>query len=550
MPTATLTVPFLDLRPSHEPIRAALLEDIDELLGTGAFTNGPQVAEFEGAFASFCGRDHCVGLASGLDALRLALTASGIEPGDEVIVPANTFVATAEAVTQAGGVPALADATEMDYNLDPDAVSAIVGPRTRFLMPVHLYGQMADMRALNAVAEKHRLTVIEDACQAHGATRDGLTAGAASDAAAFSFYPGKNLGAIGDAGALVTQSSELDAAVRALREHGQRRKYHHDVVGWTSRLDTIQAVALLHKLPHLHGWNESGAPRRPPTSSGWRESGTSSSRMSPGQRARLAPLRRAHRRRGRSRGVPRRARDRDGQALPAADPPHGRVRALGPHRGSTSRYRSGSRASASRCRSSQAYAKSSSTPSSVASRSSSRVADAPANDAPSRLISDVTFGDNVIVQPFTNLYGCSIGDNTRIGPFVEVQRGAVIGANCKIQSHTFVCDGVTLEDEVFVGHGVMFVNDKRPRATTMKAASSRPKTGSSCARSSNAAPALARVRSSSGASGSGQVLWSARARSSRATSRPGQTVAGVPARVCEASCYVTIGYMIGRVPTS
>lgn len=249
-------VPFLDLRPSHAPLKAALLEDLSALIDSGSFTNGPDVGVFETDFAGFCGVDHCVGVASGLDALRLALIGCGIEPGDEVIVPANTFVATAEAVTQAGGTVVLADAGEADYNLDPAAVEAAVTSRTRFLLPVHLYGQLADMRALVEIAERHDLVLIEDACQAHGARRDGLTGGAAGRAAAFSFYPGKNLGAFGDAGALVTGSAEVAEVSRALREHGQRAKYHHDLVGWTSRLDTIQALALRHKLPHLARWNE------------------------------------------------------------------------------------------------------------------------------------------------------------------------------------------------------------------------------------------------------------------------------------------------------
>lgn len=254
-PHARVSVPFLDLGPANEGLREEILAEIGELIDTGAFTNGPQVAEFEAAFASFCGTNHCVGLASGLDALRLALQACEIESGDEVIVPANTFIATAEAVTQAGGTPVLADVRESDYNIDPEAAAAAIGPRTRFLLPVHLYGQLADMRALGDLAQRHGLEVIEDACQAHGATRDGIAAGTAGKAAAFSFYPGKNLGAFGDAGALVTDMGSVAERVRALREHGQRAKYQHEWIGWTSRLDTLQAIALLRKLPHLNRWN-------------------------------------------------------------------------------------------------------------------------------------------------------------------------------------------------------------------------------------------------------------------------------------------------------
>ena len=232
------------------------MAEISDLIDSGAFTNGPHVGAFEAAFAHYCGAKECVGLASGLDALRLGLLAAGIEPGNEVIVPANTFVATLEGVAQARAIPVLADARESDYNLDPAAVEAAITPRTRFIAPVHLYGQMADMRALVEIAERHGLAIVEDACQAHGAERDGLRAGATGLLGAFSFYPAKNLGAMGDAGALVTDDELLAVEVRALREHGQKRKYHHDREGYTARLDTIQALVLLHKLPLLDGWNK------------------------------------------------------------------------------------------------------------------------------------------------------------------------------------------------------------------------------------------------------------------------------------------------------
>lgn len=252
----TVPVPFVDLKPMHAALKETLMVGIGELLDSGAFSNGPQVPAFEEAFAAYCGVAHCVGTASGLDAIRLSLTALSLEPGDEVIIPANTFVATAEAVTQAGGTPVLADVSEGDWNLDPTAAAAAIGPRTRFLLPVHLYGQLADMGAFAELAQEHALSLVEDAAQAHGADRDGLVAGATGDAAAFSFYPAKNLGALGDAGAMVTQSTEVAGIVRSLREHGQRAKYEHERIGWTSRLDTIQALALLHKLPRLDGWSE------------------------------------------------------------------------------------------------------------------------------------------------------------------------------------------------------------------------------------------------------------------------------------------------------
>jgi dTDP-3-amino-3,4,6-trideoxy-alpha-D-glucose transaminase len=252
---AAPNVPFLDLGLLHRDLKAEIVEEIADLVDSSAFTNGPQVREFEAAFAAYCGTEHCVGLASGLDALRLGLQAAGLEAGDEVVVAASTFVATLEAVTQAGGRPVVVDATDEDYNLDPAALEAALTERTRFLMPTHLYGQLADMRSLMEIAERRGLAILEDACQAHGASRDGIAAGTAGLANAFSFYPGKNLGAFGDAGALVTDDEELAARVRALREHGQTRKYVHEIEGWTARLDTIQAIVLRRKLPLLDRWN-------------------------------------------------------------------------------------------------------------------------------------------------------------------------------------------------------------------------------------------------------------------------------------------------------
>lgn len=250
------SVPFLDLGAIHAPLKDLVLAEIGEIIDANAFINGPQVAEFEDAFAAYCGSRSCVGLASGLDALRLALLAAGLEQGDEVLVPANTFIATFEAVTQAGGVPVPVDASEGDWNIDVAAAEKAVTERTRFIMPVHLYGQLADMRALTQLADRRNLLIVEDACQAAGAERDGLRSGTIGLAGAFSFYPGKNLGAFGDAGALVTDDEELAARVRALREHGQKAKYEHEAEGWTARLDTIQALVLRRKLPLLDGWND------------------------------------------------------------------------------------------------------------------------------------------------------------------------------------------------------------------------------------------------------------------------------------------------------
>lgn len=252
---STTTIPFLDLAPAHASVQARIVAEIDHLFESNAFTNGPQVQRFEQAFAAYCGTEFCVGVASGLDALRLSLVAMDVGPGDEVLVPANTFIATFEAVSQVGAIPVPVDVRWDDYNIDPDAAAGAVSERTRAILPVHLYGQLADMRGILAVAAASNLVVIEDACQAHGASREGLQPGMCSDSAAFSFYPGKNLGAIGDAGAVVTSNANVATAARSLREHGQRRKYHHELIGWTARLDTIQAIALLEKLPLLDSWN-------------------------------------------------------------------------------------------------------------------------------------------------------------------------------------------------------------------------------------------------------------------------------------------------------
>jgi dTDP-4-amino-4,6-dideoxygalactose transaminase len=248
-------VPFLDLTATTGAVREEIGRDIEQLLDTNAFVNGPQVGMFEAAFAAWCGVDECVGVASGLDALRLGLLGLDIGTGDEVVVPALTFIATLEAVSQAGAVPVVVDVSERDYTVDPDGLDHALSARTRALLPVHIYGQMADMRGLSELAERHGLDVVEDACQAHGAERDGIRPGHASALAGFSFYPSKNLGAFGDAGAVVTRDARLARRLRALREHGETTKYHSDWSGYTARLDTIQACVLLRKLPHLRAWN-------------------------------------------------------------------------------------------------------------------------------------------------------------------------------------------------------------------------------------------------------------------------------------------------------
>jgi dTDP-4-amino-4,6-dideoxygalactose transaminase len=252
----TVPVPFVDLAAVTQPVSRDILGALEELMNAGAFVNGSAVLDFEAAFADACGRAHCVGLASGLDALRLVLFTYGIGPGDEVIVPAMTFVATFEAVAQVGATPVPADVSVDDVGLSPEAAAAAVTSQTRALMPVDLYGQMADPATLGEIARRHDLKIVEDACQAHGASRDGKLAGSWGDAGAFSFYPSKNLGAMGDAGALVTDDHDVAERVRALRQHGEVGKYRSLYVGYTARLDAFQAVVLSHKLPLLEGWNE------------------------------------------------------------------------------------------------------------------------------------------------------------------------------------------------------------------------------------------------------------------------------------------------------
>jgi dTDP-4-amino-4,6-dideoxygalactose transaminase len=248
-------IPFLDLRPSHELLRNEIVADFGELIDSSQFVNGPQVEAFEQDFAEYCGVSECVGVSSGLDALRLALVALGVAAEEEVLVPALTFVATVEAVLQAGARPVLVDISDADYCLDVAAAADAITSRTRFLLPVHLYGQLADMRRVSELAVSRDLVVVEDACQAHGAERDWYRSGSCSAAGCFSFYPSKNLGAMGDAGAVTTSDGELAARVRALREHGQLVRHEHRLVGYTARLDSVQAMVLRNKLTLLERWN-------------------------------------------------------------------------------------------------------------------------------------------------------------------------------------------------------------------------------------------------------------------------------------------------------
>jgi dTDP-4-amino-4,6-dideoxygalactose transaminase len=250
------SIPLVDLSAQHAAVADEVAEGWREVLARTAFIAGPQVAAFEAEYAAFTGVRHCVGMANGTDAIEITLRALGIGSGDECIIPANTFIATAEAVSRAGATPVLVDCADDDtYLIDTGAVEAAVTTRTRAIIPVHLYGQAAPVERLLPRADRIGAWVVEDAAQAHGACRYGTGAGALGHAAATSFYPGKNLGAYGDAGAALTNSDELMVLMRMIRDHGSPRKYVHEVIGVNSRLDTLQAVVLSAKLRRLAAWN-------------------------------------------------------------------------------------------------------------------------------------------------------------------------------------------------------------------------------------------------------------------------------------------------------
>jgi len=279
--TVQTPVPFLDLMTPHRELEEELVGALRQALRSAAFIGGPEVDAFEREFAAYCGASHCVGVGSGTDALRFALLACGVAAGDAVVTVAHTFVATAEAISQAGAVTEFVDIDERTWNMSPDALAAYLsacdvdertgrplGRRTgkpiKAVVPVHLYGQMADMDRLSAIAARYGLLIVEDACQAHGAeyrspssnqdTGTWRRAGSFGRAAAFSFYPGKNLGACGEAGAITTNDEAVARTARMLRDHGQVRKYYHEVEGYNGRLDAIQAAFLRVKLKHLEQW--------------------------------------------------------------------------------------------------------------------------------------------------------------------------------------------------------------------------------------------------------------------------------------------------------
>ncbi|HVS28584.1 MAG TPA: DegT/DnrJ/EryC1/StrS family aminotransferase [Solirubrobacteraceae bacterium] len=251
-----MSIPLLDIHASHRPIRAELDAAIAAVLDHGRFVAGPEVAIFEQQFGAYCGAAECVGSSSGTDALTVGLLAAGIGRGDEVIIPAMTFIATAESVVQTGAVPVFVDCDAATGLMEIARAQDAIGERTAAIVPVHLYGQMVDVDAFEALAASRGLLLVEDAAQAHGAAFGGRRAGSVGAFGAFSFFPGKNLGALGDAGALTTNDGALAGRARKLRDHGRSDKYRHDELGTNARLDTLQAALLSVKLAHLEHWNE------------------------------------------------------------------------------------------------------------------------------------------------------------------------------------------------------------------------------------------------------------------------------------------------------
>ncbi len=251
-----MTVPFVDLRAQYLSIKAEIDEAIARVLETTAFVLGREVEAFEAAFAEYVGAGFCVGVNSGTAAIHLAVMACGLGTGDEVIIPANTFFASAEGVSTAGAKPVFVDADALSYTIDPARIEAAITERTRAIMPVHLYGQAADLDPIFEIAARYHLLVIEDAAQAHGSLYKGRRVGALSQAGCFSFYPGKNLGAYGEGGAVVTNDAEVARRVRLLRDHGSEQKYRHEIVGYNFRLEGIQGAVLNVKLRHLDKWND------------------------------------------------------------------------------------------------------------------------------------------------------------------------------------------------------------------------------------------------------------------------------------------------------
>jgi len=250
-----MKVPFLELRPAYDELRAELDAAYHRVMDSGWYLLGEELNQFEAEFAAYCQTDFCVGVGNGLDALHLILKAYGIGAGDKVIVPSNTYIATWLAVSYAGATPVPVEPDPETFNIAPERIEAAITSKTRAIIPVHLYGQAADMDPITSIARKHKLKVIEDNAQAHGARYKGRRTGSLGDAAATSFYPAKNLGAFADAGAVTTNDAELAARLRTLRNYGSKKKYHNDCQGYNSRMDELQAAFLRVKLKKLDEWN-------------------------------------------------------------------------------------------------------------------------------------------------------------------------------------------------------------------------------------------------------------------------------------------------------
>ncbi|UFS71102.1 DegT/DnrJ/EryC1/StrS family aminotransferase [Geomonas sp. RF6] len=254
-----MKVPFLNLQAQYNAIAEEVAHSLHEVLASCAFSGGPFVEKFEEEFARFCGCREAIGVGNGTDALWLALAALGVGGGDEVVTVPNSFIATAEAISLCGATPVFVDVDEVSYTMDPALLEGAITPRTKAIIPVHLFGQMADMDPIMEIAARHGIPVVEDACQAHGAQYKGRRAGSIGAAGCFSFYPGKNLGAYGEAGCVTTSDPLLAAKIRMIRDHGQSRKYHHELVGVNARMDGIQGAVLSVKLKYLPAWNEARA---------------------------------------------------------------------------------------------------------------------------------------------------------------------------------------------------------------------------------------------------------------------------------------------------
>lgn len=251
-----MKIPFLDLQLHHEPLLPEIRRAFDEVIASSAFAGGRFVDQFDQDFAAFCDARHSLGVGNGTEALWAALLAVGVKPGDEVVTVSSTFMATVEAITHCGARPVFVDIDERTYTMDPSLIEAAITDKTRAIVPVHLFGQPADMDPILAIAREHGLAVVEDACQAHGARYKGRPVGTLGDAGCFSFYPGKNLGAFGEAGGVITNRDDVADFIRLFRDHGQRKKYDHVLDGWNARMDGLQAAVLSIKLKNLEKSNE------------------------------------------------------------------------------------------------------------------------------------------------------------------------------------------------------------------------------------------------------------------------------------------------------